>query len=177
MTTTTMKAYMHDELPGDQRAPHDSGIPASINDLESLGCLYRSIDSDDEIDAVSLERGYKHRDVVVVDEEKMGGAETYAAKLKMFYAEHLHDDEEIRYILDGEGYFDVRSNDDKWIRVLLEKNDLLVLPAGIYHRFTPAYSDYVKALRLFKDEPKWTAYPRPADDHVSRKNYLASVGA
>lgn len=86
------------------------------------------------VDALASSRSYKNRDVITASPEKMG--DTYEAKVNMFFHEHLHEDEEIRYIRDGQGYFDVRSEGDEWVRIQLEKDDLIILPAGIYHRFT-----------------------------------------
>ena len=119
---------------GDQREPHDSGRPVSESYLANLGVLYRHCPTIDIVDALAAERGYKNRDEVTVSPQTMG--DVYESKVKMFFAEHLHEDEEIRYIRDGEGYFDVRGQEDEWVRIRLSKDDLIILPAGIYHRFT-----------------------------------------
>ncbi|ODA77340.1 hypothetical protein RJ55_06968 [Drechmeria coniospora] len=167
-----MKAYMYDNAPGDQRLPHDSGRVVSIEELEKIGVLYYHLPNLDGVNALATQRGYKNRDEITVSADKMG--DVYETKVKMFFEEHLHEDEEIRYIRAGQGYFDVRSKDDDWVRVLLAKDDLLILPAGIYHRFTTDESNYVHAMRLFKDEPKWTALNRcpELEDNKFRQDYV-----
>lgn len=120
---------------GDQRDDHDSGRSVESSYLTKLGVLYHNCPSVTSVDQIAKDRSYKNRDEITVSPEKMGAV--YEDKVKMFFHEHLHEDEEIRYILDGEGFFDVRSEgDDDWVRIRLEKDDLIILPAGIYHRFT-----------------------------------------
>ncbi|KAH7163982.1 hypothetical protein DER46DRAFT_626028 [Fusarium sp. MPI-SDFR-AT-0072] len=167
-----MRAYFYDGLPGDQRLPHNSGMPVSVDDLMNIGVYYYHLPELESVDNLAKERGYKNRDEITVSPQAMG--DIYETKVKSFFAEHLHEDEEIRYIRGGRGYFDVRSKDDDWVRVLLEKDDLLILPPGIYHRFTTDESNYVHAMRLFKEDPKWTPLNRgpDVDKNEHRQEYV-----
>lgn len=171
-----VQAWFMDSSNADQRLPHqlDPPQPVSLEDLSNSGVLYWKLDADNlekegKLAQIRERRGYTYSDCITCTPDKLPN---YEQKLKMFFEEHLHADEEIRFILDGSGYFDIRNYDDKWIRILVEKGDLIVLPAGIYHRFTLNEKDYIKVMRLFVGEPVWTAHNRPSDDHPARAEYV-----
>lgn len=133
------------------------------------------------------ERRYTYEDEIKVSP----AMENYEDKLKIFFAEHLHTDEEIRLVLEGSGFFDVRDRDDKWMRIHVFAGDLIILPAGrntrdrlpirndsrfptgMYHRFTTDKQNYIRARRFFVGEPIWTPINRPnGDEYPCREAYV-----
>ncbi|ODQ77526.1 hypothetical protein BABINDRAFT_172838 [Babjeviella inositovora NRRL Y-12698] len=175
-----VEVYYHDNNDEvDFREAHHSGETVSLEELASTGVLYYHFDTEEEVDRLAVERSYKNRDTIRLNRATFGDSEeALVEKLNGFYKEHLHEDEEIRYILGGSGFFDVRNKADKWIRCKLAKGDLLILPSGIYHRFTLDAENDIHALRLFKDEPKWIALTRSEElaTNEYRKEYLQSIG-
>ncbi len=74
----------------------------------------------------------------------------------------------------------MRDVDDTWIRISMEAGDMIVLPAGMYHRFTLDERNYLKAMRLFVGEPVWTPYNRESegvDEMQERLAYAAALAA
>ncbi|KAI4256630.1 MAG: hypothetical protein LQ352_002020 [Teloschistes flavicans] len=177
-----MRVYLYDNQPGDCRLPHDSGMELARSHLSTLGVVYYSFppslaSSRSAIEEMALDSGYAGRDEITISPDAMGAA--YEEKIKMFFDEHMHEDEEIRYIVAGNGFFDVRDAEDKWIRIHANPGDLLVLPAGIYHRFTLDEDNYLEAMRLFQKQPKWAALNRSeeTDNNAVRKKYVHAVQA
>uniref|UniRef100_A0A0E9X3W1 Acireductone dioxygenase n=1 Tax=Anguilla anguilla TaxID=7936 RepID=A0A0E9X3W1_ANGAN len=179
--TIIMEAWYLDESDEDQRLPHkcNPNKPVSLEELKQLGVLHWKLnadiyETDPELQKIREERHYSYMDIITVHKDTLPN---YEEKLKMFFEEHLHLDDEVRYILDGRAYFDVRDKDNKWIRISMNKGDLITLPAGIYHRFTMDETDYTKAMRLFVGEPVWKAYNRPADHFEVRQKYVNSLNS
>ncbi|CAF9919162.1 1,2-dihydroxy-3-keto-5-methylthiopentene dioxygenase [Imshaugia aleurites] len=177
-----MHIFYHDDKPGDCRLPHDSGIPLSLPHLSSLGIHYHTFppahpSSATQVSSLATARNYASRDEITVSPSAMGAS--YEDKIRSFYEEHMHEDEEIRYILKGSGYFDVRDTEDRWVRIKAEPGDLIILPAGIYHRFTVDEDNYINAMRLFQTQPKWAALNRSEETEANecRKNYVRARAA
>jgi 1,2-dihydroxy-3-keto-5-methylthiopentene dioxygenase len=138
------------------------------------------------------DNGYTYEDQVFVSPDRMGAEYKnkvwfviifihsnfailicfFIIKLSIFFTEHLHTDDEVRFVMDGSGFFDVRDEDDNWVRLWTRKGDLIVLPKGIYHRFTTDENHYIHALRLFVGDPIWTPLNRPCDNIPSRLDYI-----
>lgn len=55
------------------------------------------------------------RDTITISPAALG--DTYDSKIAKFYEEHMHEDEEVRYVLGGRGFFDVRDKGDQWVRI------------------------------------------------------------
>jgi len=91
--------------------------------------------------------GYNYADIITIHPDHLP---EFDKKIEAFFEEHIHDAEEIRYILGGSGYFDVRDLEDRWVRIHIKAGDLMTLPEGIYHRFTCDETRLIHAMRLFK---------------------------
>ena len=127
-------------------------------DLEALGVECFSLDttgvlegSNAEYEELCSDRGYTFRDTVDSSEIDLE---------KMLQIEHLHDDDEVRFFLQGSGYFDVKNADDEFIRMHCVPGDLISLPKGIYHRFMPDEKKEFYVVRLFQGEPVFEGQDR-----------------
>ncbi|XP_012533378.1 1,2-dihydroxy-3-keto-5-methylthiopentene dioxygenase [Monomorium pharaonis] len=172
-----VRAWYMDNSEADQRLEHHRQPPEIVsldNLFATTGVEYFKInhlnyETDVTLKELREKRGYTYEDEITCSKECL---QNYEEKLKNFFTEHLHTDEEIRLVLDGSGYFDVRDKDDQWIRIEVTAGDLIIIPSGIYHRFTLDTNNYIKAKRYFVGEPVWLPYNRPAENMECRKQYL-----
>ncbi|XP_055685690.1 acireductone dioxygenase [Lutzomyia longipalpis] len=175
-----VRAWFMDNETTDQRLEHHRN-PQEFISLENLftktGVEYFKInvdnhEADEMLQRVRKDRGYSYEDQITCSRECLPD---YEAKLKNFFTEHLHTDEEIRLVMDGSGYFDVRDADENWIRIEVTRGDMIIIPSGIYHRFTLDTKNFIVAKRYFVGEPVWLPYNRPADDMDCRKAYVKKL--
>jgi 1,2-dihydroxy-3-keto-5-methylthiopentene dioxygenase len=96
--------------------------------------------------------GYTTADVISINKL----TDNYPALRNKFLAEHTHSEDEIRFFVDGQGYFWFNLAHCPVFNVLCQKGDLLSVPAGTKHWFDAgAEEPFVKAIRIFIDASGW----------------------
>jgi 1,2-dihydroxy-3-keto-5-methylthiopentene dioxygenase len=128
------------------------------SELAREGVTYERLGSDYEawLGAFMERHGYVHRDEVALRPDTPN-LDAICAK---FVDEHLHTEDEVRFVLEGEGVFDIRSTEDRWMRVTVEPMDLIVVPKDRHHRFFLTEKRSIRCVRLFQDQSGWTPHYR-----------------
>jgi 1,2-dihydroxy-3-keto-5-methylthiopentene dioxygenase len=111
-----------------------------------------------ELARIKQEHGYRDEDEVSLSAETPNLA-TICAK---FDKEHYHTLDEVRFVVEGEGIFDVRNTNDQWVRIFVEEGDLIIIPANTYHRFMLTPAKKIRCARLFLNHEGWTPLYREA---------------
>ena len=150
-----MKAYWLEHGPD---APIEAGY------LATQGIIYEAMPTEavayqGPLDALKAQRGYIQQDIV----ELRPDTPNLEAICDKFKGEHTHDDDEVRFVLEGEGIFDIRDDADRWMRVEVSAGDLIVVPKDRHHLFLLTDTKHIRCVRLFQDAAGWV--PRYREAH------------
>jgi 1,2-dihydroxy-3-keto-5-methylthiopentene dioxygenase len=105
-----------------------------------------------DVDRLMKENGYRSADVVRLGPD----APNRAAARQKFLSEHTHDEDEVRFFVEGRGAFYLRI--DGFVHcVVCEKDDLIGVPAGTRHWFDMGARPHFTAIRVFGSEAGWVA--------------------
>lgn len=126
----------------------------TAEELRRFGVFHQRLplaDSAAGIEQIRRERGYVDADEVSLS-PATPNLETICAK---FDKEHSHTLDEVRFVVEGEGIFDVRDTADQWVRIEVAAGDLIIIPAGTYHRFYLTDTKNIRCVRLFLNHDGW----------------------
>jgi 1,2-dihydroxy-3-keto-5-methylthiopentene dioxygenase len=107
-----------------------------------------------EIERLKAEGGYVTADVIDVMPTTPG----LDAMLNRFNSEHWHDEDEVRFIIEGRGLFHIHPREANVVSITVEAGDLLRVPRGTWHWFDLCQERRIRAIRLFQDTSGWTPH-------------------
>jgi len=114
-----------------------------------------------EIERLKAAGGYVTADVIDVSPNTPGLDEMLAK----FNREHTHDDDEVRFIIEGRGVFHINPENGPVFSIEVAPGDLIRVPSDTRHWFDLCAERRIRAIRLFKDPSGWT--PRYAGTRTS----------
>ena len=115
-----------------------------------------------EIETLKARGGYQTADVIDVHP----AVPNLDAMLAKFNREHWHDEDEVRFIVEGRGLFHVHPRGGEVFALEVEAGDLIRVPRGTHHWFDLCGDRRIRAIRLFQDVSGWT--PHYTDSGVDK---------
>jgi len=106
-----------------------------------------------DVKRIMEDGGYKSVDVARVTPDH---PDRVALRQK-FLAEHTHDDDEVRFFVEGAGAFYLHVK-GKVYRLICERNDLISVPAGTTHWFDTGERPHFCAIRIFTSPDGWVGH-------------------
>ena len=107
-----------------------------------------------EIDTLKTRGGYVTADVIDVKPD----TPNLDMMLAKFSREHWHDEDEVRFIIEGRGLFHVHPPAGRVFAIEVEAGDLIRVPRGTHHWFDLCVDKRIRAIRLFQDVSGWTPH-------------------
>jgi 1,2-dihydroxy-3-keto-5-methylthiopentene dioxygenase len=107
-----------------------------------------------QVKALKARGGYVTADVIDVKPD----TPNLDAMLAKFNREHWHDEDEVRFIVEGRGLFHVHPSDGPVFAIEVEAGDLIRVPRGTHHWFDLCADRRIRAIRLFQDSSGWTPH-------------------
>jgi 1,2-dihydroxy-3-keto-5-methylthiopentene dioxygenase len=108
----------------------------------------------DPIDTLKRRGGYVTADVIDVKPD----TPNLDAMLAKFRSEHWHDEDEVRFIVEGRGLFHISPPRGPVFAIEVEPGDLIRVPRGTRHWFDLCADRRIRAIRLFQDPSGWTPH-------------------
>lgn len=106
------------------------------------------------IERLKQKGGYVTADVIDVYPTTPG----LDAMLLKFQSEHWHDEDEVRFTVEGRGLFHIHPQDGPVTRIEVGRGDLIRVPRGALHWFHLCGEKRIRAIRLFQDPAGWTPH-------------------
>ena len=113
---------------------------------------------EEEVERLKKEGSYVTADVIAIKPDMPN----LDAMLARFDREHLHTEDEVRFVVDGRGVFTIHTEDDVVYDVEVHPGDLLVVPINTWHWFTLCEDRQIKCIRVFQSTDGWTPHYREA---------------
>jgi 1,2-dihydroxy-3-keto-5-methylthiopentene dioxygenase len=107
-----------------------------------------------KIDELKARGGYVTADVIDVKPDTPG----LDGMLARFNTEHWHDEDEVRFIVEGRGIFHIHPERGPVFGIQVEAGDLIRVPRGTHHWFDLCADRRIRAIRLFQDPSGWTPH-------------------